>query len=188
MRQNYISYNLLLQMEDQSEDISIKNVENKFSVLYLSLRTVGAQKYLRIDIEADPRAARRPVPRSRLRHLANFALWLFGDKTHDEIITDSRDVDRFGAVLESPKAVEYLERTDNPTFEAAFRIAGGDEAETARRLERAADEIEEALRTVHHHKKSKRVAGAVNRLTRDMTQLLVLFPTAKEALNKGLRS
>ena len=45
VRQNYISYRLLLQMEDQ-EKISVEHVEDKFSVLFLSLRTDGVQRYL----------------------------------------------------------------------------------------------------------------------------------------------
>ncbi|MDQ9786514.1 hypothetical protein, partial [Serratia marcescens] len=76
-RQNYISYRLLLQMEDQ-EKISVEHVEDKFSVLFLSLRTDGVQRYLDIDIQADPDDARKPVPDDKLKELANFALWLFG--------------------------------------------------------------------------------------------------------------
>lgn len=188
VRQNYISYRLLLQMEDKSEEISIENVEERFSVLYLSLRTEGVQSYLHIDIGANEKAARMPVPKSHLKNLANFALWLFGDKKHKPLIADSRDVDRFGVILQSAKALEYLKRTDNPTFEAAFRFAGGDEVETARYLERACDEVEEALRTVHHHKKSKRVAAAILRLGQDMERLLELFPAVSKALETGARS
>ena len=74
VRQHYSSYRLLLQMEDK-EEISLEKVESKFSVLYLSLRTEGVQKYLHIDIKADPAKAKKPVPSSRLKALAHFALW-----------------------------------------------------------------------------------------------------------------
>src|SRR5207249_1630282 len=56
VRRNYISYRLLLQMEGE-EDIDSARVEDKFSVLYLSLRSVGVQKYLQIDIQAEPNHA-----------------------------------------------------------------------------------------------------------------------------------
>ena len=79
VRQNYISYRLLLQMEGEDE-IDLRRVEDKFSVLYLSLRSAGVQKYLQIDIQAEPGKARRPVPTSRLEALAKFALWMFGDE------------------------------------------------------------------------------------------------------------
>jgi hypothetical protein len=131
VRQHYISYRLLLQMEEE-EEISTKHVEDKFSVLYLSLRSQGTQKYLHINIKADPKAARRPVPPEHLKALKRFALWLFGDDKHLPLFTDSRRVDDFGRILESPQAVEYLERTEKPNFEVAFRAAGGDEPELLR--------------------------------------------------------
>jgi hypothetical protein len=41
VRQNYISYRLLLQMEGSEDEVDIEKVEDRFSVLYLSLRTQG---------------------------------------------------------------------------------------------------------------------------------------------------
>ena len=55
VRQNYISYRLLLQMEDE-ESIAVEEVEKKFSVLYLSLSKVGVRNYLQIDIQARSRS------------------------------------------------------------------------------------------------------------------------------------
>ncbi len=46
VRQNYFTYRLLLQMEGD-EDISVEHVEEKFSVLYLSLRTTGCVSIFR---------------------------------------------------------------------------------------------------------------------------------------------
>jgi transposase-like protein len=65
VRRNYISYRLLLQMEE-AQGISVKDVEDRFSVLFLSLRTSGAQQYLQIDIAADPKQAVRPVPKDQI--------------------------------------------------------------------------------------------------------------------------
>ncbi len=114
VRQNYISYRILLHMEEQSEDVDLEKVEDRFSVLTLSLRTEGVQTYLNIDIEADKKAARKPVPPAKLKQLANFARWLFGTDEVKPIVADSRQVDDFGRILESSTAVEYLERSDTP--------------------------------------------------------------------------
>ncbi|MCH8043539.1 MAG: hypothetical protein IID44_07450 [Planctomycetes bacterium] len=185
VRQNYISYRILLQMEKQDE-ISIQRVEDRFSVLFLSLRTEGVQTYLEIDMRAEPGKAVRPVPRRRLKQLANFACWLFGHGDDDPLVRDSRQTDDFGKILESAKAVAYLERAERPTFERAYRMAGGDEAETAKHIERAADEVEEALGTAHLHKKSKRLRESTERLGRHVLQLLELFPGIKrDLLGKG---
>jgi hypothetical protein len=90
VRQNYISYRLLLQLEDHAETVDIDKVEDRFSVLYLSLRTEGVRTYLQIDIDADPKTAKRPVPQSKIKNLEKFALWLFGDKKHEALFSDSQ--------------------------------------------------------------------------------------------------
>jgi hypothetical protein len=184
VRQNYISYRLLLQMDDAVENIPREKIEDRFSVMYLSLRSQGVQKYLDIDIRADPKTARKPVPQKRLKELANFALWLFGDDNRDPLFTDSRQVDNFGKVLESPKAVAYLERNENPSFDVALRTAGGDEPEILRLIEGAADNIELALTRAHIYGKSNKIKIAVERLGADALQLLHLFPDIRNALFK----
>jgi hypothetical protein len=181
VRQNYIAFRLLLQME-QHDDISVSFVEDKFSVLYLSLRTHGVQQYLRIDIKAEPRAAKHPVPSSRTKALARFALWLFGNENTPPIVKESRQVDDFGRILESKKAVEYLERSDRPSFDVAFHLAGGDEPEVRRLIEKAADNIELALSRAHLYLKSQSLKSAVKRLGADATQLLTLFPDIQREL------
>jgi hypothetical protein len=176
VRQHYISYRLLLQMEDR-EDIALEKVEKKFSVLYLSLRTEGVQKYLQIDILADPTKAKKPVPPSRLKALTHFALWLFGDEKNPPLFTDSRYVDKLGKALESEKAVEYLERTPSPNFDFALRVAGADEPELVDLLEGAADNIELALGRLHQHAKSTKIKSAIERVLGDAEQLRKVFPT-----------
>lgn len=178
VRQNYIAHRMLRQMSDV-DDISLKHVEERFSVLYLSLRTLGVQKYLRVDAEASVAKAKLPVPRSRRPQLVNFARWLFGDDKTDPVVTDSRQIDVFGSVLESDAATEYLERNPRPSLETAARMAGRDEIETAKHIELAADEVELALGSAHHHKTSKRMRSAVERLARDTLQLLELFPSVR---------
>lgn len=175
VRQNYISYRLLLQMEDV-EDVATEEVEERFSVLFLSLRTEGVQRYLQIDIQAEPSQARNPVPKSHLNQLANFALWLFGTSGKPPVVRDSRQVDQFGQVLLSKKAVEYLERTPRPSFEIAYQLAGGDEPEVVRLIEEAADNIEAALSRAHRYAKSKKLRAAAKRLGEDALQLLTIVP------------
>ena len=183
VRQNYITYRLLLQMEDR-DDISIKRVEKEFSVLFLSIRTSGSQSYLHIDITADPKKAKKPVPQSRLKALSNYSRWVFGDDKTLPLFTDSRMVDRFGAILESKESVEYLERTEKPNFDVAYRIAGGDEPEIANLINQAADNIELALSRVHTYKKSKKIQKAVERLGGDAVQLLTLFPQIYDSIKQ----
>lgn len=183
VRQNYISYRLLIQMESQ-DTISIEHVEDKFSVLFLSLRTSGVQSYLNIDMTANPAKAKKPVPQRRMNALSNYAKWLFGDEKTEPLFTDSRQVDKFGKILESDDAINYLERSDKPNFEIAYRMAGGDEPEIVTLIDQAADQIELALSKIHIYKKSKKIQRAVERLGSDALQLLGIFPQIYEQLKQ----
>jgi hypothetical protein len=93
-------------------------------------------------------------------------------------------VDDFGQILESKRAVEYLERSENPNFETAFQLAGGDEPEVIRLIDRAADRLEAALSRAHLYAKSKAVRTAAGRLGRDSLQLISLFPNLLEELQE----
>lgn len=184
VRQNYISYRLLLQMKG-AEEIAADKVEERFSVLYLSLRSSGVRRYLDIDIMASPKAAKLPVPKSRLDALARFALWLFGSEDVDPIISDSRQVDKFGVALGNDKAVAYLERTEKPSLQVAFRLAGGDEEEVIESVEKAADLVESALSRAHAYKASTKLQAAVERLAIDVDQLTKVFPKIVQKIKLG---
>lgn len=186
VRQNYIAYRLLIQIGNSTEGFSSEDAEGRFSVMYLSLRTHGVQKYLQIDIMADPVTSIVPVPKSQLESLSKFSLWLFGSSSKNlpPLFTDSRLVDDFGRILESKEAVEYLERTDRPRFEVALQLAGGDEPEIVRLLNGAADNIELSLTRVHLHKRSSKIESAVERVGADAKQLLNVFPKIREKLEK----
>jgi hypothetical protein len=181
VRNLYIAYRLLLQMEGE-DNISIQHVEGKFSVLFLSLRSEGVRRYLGVDTTAAPRRARNPVPKKRKKHLARFALWMFGDEDTQALVRESRLVDQFGKILLSSEAVKYLERNDAPKFEVALQLAGGDEPELVRSIELSADYLELALGKIHRFTKAPGVRDAVKRVCGDALQLLVLFPKIKAEL------
>lgn len=185
VRNHYIAYKLLLQMENE-EDVAVEKVEEKFSVLYLSLRTQGAKKYLHIDLDASEGKAKTPVPKGHLKNLVNFAKWLFGDEKTPPLFTDSRNVDDFGKILEDNDAVEYLERTEHPSFDLAKRKAGVGEDEVVSLISKASDNIQLALTDVHVYKKSPTLGKTVSRLSKDFQALLNIFPLIKADLRKEL--
>jgi hypothetical protein len=102
---------------------------------------------------------------------------MFGADDQGPIVPESRDVDKFGKILQSREAVDYLRKAELPDFGHAHRIAGGDEAEVADLIERAAFNVEQALSTAHHHVESKDVRKVVQRLALDVKRLLMIFVT-----------
>jgi hypothetical protein len=198
VRRNYISYRVLLQMKERDDEIDVRKVEERFSVLFLSLRTRGVQTYLDINIEASPAKAKRPISKDKMTALVHFARWLFGsekdEKRVEPIVTDSRQMDKFDKVLACQASREYLERTEQPDLEVAYRTAGGEEWEAYEDLESAATHLRSVLGVIHNHRKSRRVQEAVEKVARASLEILRGFPDLRanildeeEQLNRPVR-
>jgi hypothetical protein len=184
VRRNYISYRILLQLE-QLDDVSVEHIEERFSVLFLSLREPPVQTFLGIDVQADPEHAQHPVPDENLGDLSSFAVWLFGTPDQPPLFSDSREVKRFSQILASPDAVAYLRDAKRPNFEIAWQRAGADEPEIIERIQTATDELEQALGRVHLYTDSKELRKVVDRFGRDALELLSKFPDIWEVLTSA---
>jgi len=184
VRRHYIAFRLLIQIENSVADFDPKLAENRFAVLYMSIDTEGARRFLDIDIMAEPALARTPVPKEHLENLADFARWLFGTRDAPPLVSDTRQVSTFGRILESSDAVEYLRGTSSPNLDVAYRISGGDEAEIVRHVEGAAYSLELALQRAHSFRGSAKLQEAVRRLGSDALQLLSIFPKIAEELRE----
>jgi len=186
VRRNYIAYRTLQQMKENDELIDVARVEERFSVLFLSLRTRGTQDYLDVDINASPEKARRPVPKNRLDALVHFSKWLFGREENgvvtETIVRDSRQMDRFDKVLANAKARQYLERATVPDLDVAYRMAGGEEYEVFNELEEAVGHLRGVLGIIHEHRRSSRVEVAVEKAARAALELLRGYPDLRRQI------
>ena len=179
VRRNYIAFRLYRQASDV-EDIDETKIIEKFSVLFLALRTSGVQTFLGVDIYAEPKNAETPVPAEHVDNLREFIRWLFGDGDIDPIIQDSRQVDKFSRILQSNDAVRYLRSASRPTVDHAYVISGGEEADTAELLSGATFNIEQSLTTLHLYKDSEDLAAVAKRLIRAARQVEAIFPLDDE--------
>lgn len=178
VRQNYITYRVLRQMEDTVESFSPDDAERRFSVMYLSLGTHGAQEYLGVDMLAAPEKAKQPIPADRVASLKHFTKWIFGNASESQppLFTDSRDVALFGLVLDSPEAVEYLETSDHPIFDFAIQKANADIPELIHLLTQAADNLELSLSRIHLYTDNEKLTKPLYRLYAHVDQLQKTFP------------
>lgn len=174
VRRNYIAYSILLQMEE-IDGIDVDRVEDKFSVLFLSLRSSGVQKFLNVNINADPDEASAPIDANHIEPLMEYTKWLFGDTENEPFVTDSRQVDKFAVVLASNEALSYVRSVRRPNLDKAYKLAGGEEAEIIDLIEQAAYNIEEALSSIHLYKDVDRIQRGVDRLLKDADQLRKTF-------------
>ncbi len=184
VRRHYIAYRVVLQMEDVVEEFDAEEAGKRFAILYMTLNTAGAQRYLQLDVTASPEDAKRPIPRNRTQNLQNLYKWLYGNGT-PSIVKDTRKVAEFGQILDSDDAVRYLESSENPRFDIAYRIAGGDEQQTILYVNEAANFIELALMQAHLFSRSDELQKAVRRLGKDTLRMLSAFPEIANELLRG---
>jgi len=185
VRELYIAYRTLLQIEDTVEEFEPRLADNRFAVLYMTLRTEGARQYLDVNIYGEPTEVLEPVPRDRLEELRNFSLWLFGTDEIEPIIKDTRQVIKFGKVLENSVAIEYLQNASRPSLEIAYRRVGGDIAEIIGYLEGAAENMESALSRAHLYHESPELKDAIRRITAHASRLASIFPDVYAELCDG---
>ncbi len=158
VERNYIAYCIFAQMQE-TEDLQTDLVQDRFSVLFLSLRSQLVQKFLGVEgkFGIDPAEVKPPVDANHLDRLREYSRWLFGDTETPPIVSDSREVDRFARVLGSEEAVEYLRQVSRPSLEKAFIIAGGDQEQVYELVASATYNLQEALSSLHLYKSDVRL-------------------------------
>src|SRR3989304_493678 len=115
----YVAHRLIEQ--SNSADVpGTENMRNKFGVLTRALQSPGVNRFLELDFPNDPKKSRKPSGKPN-RELEDFVRWTFG--IGDEVkpvLEDSRDLTKWGQILDSDDAVRYLRASKDPRFERAF--------------------------------------------------------------------
>ena len=172
VRHHYISYRLVLQIEDSMRGFSFEDTGNQFSMLYHLLRKSAVQKYLNVDCFADPYNAQIPVPKKHLDELRHFARWLFGNQQYPPVFTESWRIDDYGKILESSEAVRYLEDSESPNFDYAFQLTVARESEVVHLLSEAAANAKLVVNRIHRYENSPDIQRAVESLVTNYKELL----------------
>lgn len=165
VQRNYIAFCILSQMED-TDGIDTNSVENRFSVLFLSLRNRAIQDFLGVKskFNVDPNEVAPPIGGEHIGHLREYAKWLFGHNDIPAVVKDSRDVDRFARILASDDGLAYMRSVKRPDLEHAFVISGGDKEELNGLLISATYTLQQALSTIYLYKGEERITEAARKL------------------------
>jgi hypothetical protein len=130
------------------EDFDWSEVEDRFSLLFLSIRSEGTRDFLGVELSGQRPARAEPIPEENKENAREFVGWLFGTKDARPVVRDSRNVDRFGEILAEQRAVDYLRSTAKPDFETAYSLTASADlviaplSNAARNIRLALSEIE----------------------------------------------
>ena len=172
VERNYIAHCIFMQMEE-TQGLDTEKVKDRFSVLFLSLRTRGVQEFLGVEgkFGIEPKNVRPPIDRSHMENLRRYTVWLFGDDETEPVVQDSRQVDKFAKVLMSEEGIRYLTTVSRPNLDRAFAISGGDSEEVHELLSKATVMLQDALSTLHLHKGDERLVDVAARLVETSDQV-----------------
>ena len=172
VERQYIAYCIFTQMKE-IEDLDAGKVKDRFSVLFLSLRSKQVQRFLGVENQfgIEPAAVPPPVDDDHLDRLREYSIWLFGDGETLPIVQDSRQVDKFARVLASEDGLDYLRAVPRPNLETAFVIAGGDQEEVFDLIRTATFSLQDALSSIHLYTTDEKLITMVKRLIANADQI-----------------
>lgn len=172
VERNFIAFSILKQM-DEMEGIDVDEVEDRFSVLFLALRTRGVREFLGVEgkFGIEPQDVYPPIHSNYEGRLVEFSRWLFGNKETSPVVNDSRQIEKFAQVLTSSDGVSYLRTVKRPSLERAFIIAGGAQEEVYDLVSTAAYSLQEALSTIHFYKEDEKVRSISKRMLASALQI-----------------
>lgn len=172
----YVAHQVVRQAHDAGVD-GARQMEGRFGVLLRALNSPGVNKLLGLKYPGKPQQA--PV-KADPESYAHFVKWTFGTETAEPVVRDSRQLSKWGQILESPEARRYLKNADEPKFDRAWLKCGGQADSIEESLYIAADRLEEVVALVSEHRDAREIENAVAQCARFLSQIVLHFPEVGE--------
>lgn len=182
IRDNYIAYRILLQAREGFE-IDTSKLEKNFSVFYRALGNPSITRFIGLTKDKPPRELRQPVPVRKAKTLEELIGYIHGINNTQPVVTDSRQLTMLGEVLENKVAYDHLRV--NRSLLRAHELTGGEERRLIDNLDRASFYLDEALRDVHRHRRSPKVAQPLRRCAQTIAEILKHFPQVTQELEEA---
>lgn len=148
----YVAYQVVRQAHDAGME-GAGQMEGRFGVLLRALNSPGVNNLLDLAYPGEPQ--KKPVKADEESY-ARFVRWTFGTDDAEPVVRDSRQLSKWGQILESPEALRYLKNADDPSFDRAWLKCGGQADSIEDSLYTAADRMEEVVALVSEHADARR--------------------------------
>jgi hypothetical protein len=169
----------------QARDDEVEGADRMtIGTLLRGLQAAGIRGFLSVTYPGDPKKSKRPVPDEKADALADFVKWAFGTDDLAPVLKDSRELTKFGTILQSPEAVRYLRSAERPNLDRAWMKSGGQRETLIETLFAAADRLEESAALTPQYAKNedeegKEIAAAIDRCALFLAQILRDYPQVK---------
>ncbi|HWH31368.1 MAG TPA: hypothetical protein VNU01_01715 [Egibacteraceae bacterium] len=162
VRRHHVAHELVRQAKTLEIDGALQ-MSTSFGVLLRALQAGGVREFLGMSEPATPQDASDPVPGDHIEQLGEFVRWTFGTAEAPRVLRDSRALTMWAKILSSPESLRYLRSASEPTFQRAWRKAGGERESVSDALWEASFRLEETLPVLKLYRDDEEVRQAVER-------------------------
>ena len=174
VERHYVAHQIVRQASERRLP-GTENMRSTFGVLLRALQAGGVTEFLGIEYPGDPQKSRDPVPDSKQAELGCFVAWTFGTDEAPRVLRESRQLTKWGKILQSTAAVNYMKRTARPDFDRAWLKSGGQTESLVEALQTAADRLEESVPLVPMNRRDEEVQEAFANCAVFFAQMIPAF-------------
>ena len=183
VERHYIAYRLVRQAIEE-EIVGADRMEQFFGVLLRALQAPDIAEFLGVTFPKDAAKSRSPIDKKHIGALQDFVRWTFGTDDQTRVVSDSRQLTKWGKILNSADAVRYLRSASAPSFDRAWYKSGGQAESLVEALHAAADRLEESVPTISKtYARDPDVVEGVRRCTQYLVKILRYFPSLAKKYN-----
>ncbi|MHA1676847.1 MAG: hypothetical protein ACTSU6_06685 [Candidatus Njordarchaeales archaeon] len=177
IRDNYLLYSIYLQAKEEYE-IDTKAFEDNFSIFLRALGTRNIQKFINVRKNYDLEYLKHPISEDHADELQELIGYIYGYGKVRRVITDSRQLNNLGKILDSSDALEIL-RASNDLEKALFAVYG-EKQNVESNLKRAEYHLLESFKYIPRHRASEEIFILVKRCSDIITNMLSYFESDEE--------
>jgi len=181
IRDNYISYRILLQAKDDFE-VDTSRLEKNFSVFYRSLTNPSIVRFIGLNKDKSTSSLRKPIVPGKAKALEELVGFIHGINNTPPVLTDSRQLTMLGEVLDNKQAYAHLRAHRN--LQKAHELTGGEERRFIDNLMQASFYLDESLRDAHRQKENEKAIPWLARCAQSVNEILKHFPKVRKSVDE----
>jgi hypothetical protein len=107
--------------------MNTSGLENSFSSLTVAMGSPGIRAFISAPLGSAVSPGMKPIPEENYPELKELLSFLFGDDSKPPVISDTREINRLGKIIQNPVGLETLRRSWSITeAESAIKDHGMD--------------------------------------------------------------
>lgn len=159
----------------QAADVGMNTIglEKSFSALTVAMSSPGIRAFIAAPLGSAVTPGIRPIPEVNYGELKELLSYLFGDDLKPPVISDTREINRLGKIIQNPIGLETLRKTRSTSeAEAAIKEQGMDPyTRLINRLKTANESVKSTFDDIPDYIKDENVQAYIQSLDENVASL-----------------